>query len=100
MWSARYLTRIDFRVLPVIFCLMMISLLVVSSYTLDPSIDHTEELFFTPVTRTQAQWFALGIATYFFFAGLDYNKLREWTWLLYGLMLLSLIGLFFTDSIQ
>lgn len=100
MWSARYLTRIDFRVLPVIICLMMISLLVVSSYTLDPSIDHTEELFFTPVTRTQAQWFALGIATYFFFAGLDYNKLREWTWLLYGLMVLSLVGLFFTDSIQ
>lgn len=100
MWSARYLTRIDFRVLPVIFFLMIISLLVVSSYTLDPSADHTEEVFFTPVTRTQTQWFAIGILIYFFFAGLDYTKLREWTWLLYGLMILSLAGLFFTESIQ
>ncbi len=100
MWSARYLTRIDFRVLPIIFCLMMISLLVVASYTLDPSADHTEELFFTAITRTQTQWFAIGIVIYFFFAGLDYNKLREWTWLLYGLMILSLVGLFFTDPIQ
>ncbi len=100
MWSARYLTRIDFRVLPIIFCLMMISLLVVAAYTLDPSADHTEEVFFTSVTRTQTQWFAIGVLIYFFFAGLDYNKLREWTWILYGLMILSLVGLFFTNSIQ
>lgn len=100
MWSARYLTRIDFRVLPIIFCLMIISLLVVAAYTLDPSADHAEEIFFTSVTRTQAQWFAIGIFVYFFFAGLDYNKLREWTWLLYGIMIISLVGLFFTDTIQ
>jgi rod shape determining protein RodA len=100
MWSAKYLTRIDFRVLPIIFCLMMISLLVVASFTLDPTMDHTEEVFFTAVTRTQAQWFAIGILIYFFFAGLDYNKLREWTWLLYALMIISLAGLFFTEAIQ
>ncbi|CUI15803.1 Septum-peptidoglycan biosynthetic protein [Candidatus Protochlamydia naegleriophila] len=100
MWSPRYLTRLDFRVIPVIISLMVISLLVVSSFTMDPSSDHTEELFLTPVVRSQIQWFAIGLAVYLFFAGFDYNKLREWTWILYVIVLLSLIGLFFTDSIQ
>lgn len=100
MWTSRYLTRLDFRVIPVIFALMIISLLVISSYTLDPASDHTEEVFFTPVVRTQIQWFFLGSLVYIFCAGFDYNKLREWTWILYALMILSLVGLFFTDSIQ
>lgn len=100
MWSPRYLTRLDFRVIPVILSLMVISLLVVSSFTMDPSSDHTEELFLTPVVRSQIQWFAIGLVIYLFFAGFDYNKLREWTWILYVIVLLSLIGLFFTDSIQ
>src|SRR5262249_9608291 len=30
----------------------------------------------------------------------DYQKLREWTWFLYALMILALLGLFFTDSVQ
>lgn len=100
MWSSRYLTRIDFRVIPVIFALMIISLLVLSSYSIDPSSDHADESFFTPVVRMQIQWFAIGVFLYLLCAGFDYNKLREWTWLLYGLMILSLAGLFFTDSIQ
>lgn len=100
MWSSRYLTRIDFRVIPVILALMIISLLVISSYSIDPSIDHTDESFFTPIVRTQIQWFGIGTFLYLLCAGFDYNKLREWTWLLYGLMIISLVGLFFTDSIQ
>ncbi len=98
MWSARYLARLDFRVLPVILSLMVISLLVISSYTVDP--DNSEDIFFTPIVRTQIQWFFIGTLLYFFCAGFDYNKLREWTWILYALVILSLIGLFFTDSIQ
>jgi len=46
------------------------------------------------------QWFAIGSVIYFLCAGFDYNKLREWTWILYVLMIISLVGLFFTDSIQ
>ena len=49
MWSSRYLTRLDFRVIPVIFSLMLISLFVISAYTVDPSSDHTDEIFFTPI---------------------------------------------------
>lgn len=100
MWTSQYLTRLDFRVIPVILALMMISLLVVSSYTIDPASDHTEEVFFTPIVRTQIQWFCIGSFIYIFCAGFDYNKLREWTWIFYVLMILSLMGLFFTDSIQ
>lgn len=100
MWSSRYVARIDFRVIPVILALMLISLLVISAYTLDPTADFSEETFFTPIVRVQIQWFVIGSFLYVFCAGFDYNKLREWTWILYGLMILSLIGLFFTDSIQ
>lgn len=100
MWSSRYLTRLDFRVIPIIFSLMLISLLVISSYSLSSLSDHSEEVLLTPIARTQIQWFGIGSLLYLFFAGFDYNKLREWTWILYVLMILSLVGLFFTDSIQ
>lgn len=100
MWSTRYLTRLDFRVIPIILGLMLISLLVVSSYTLDSTTDHAEESFFTPLVINQIQWFAIGSVIYLICAAFDYNKLREWTWILYPLMIISLVGLFFTDSIQ
>ncbi|MBA3721261.1 MAG: FtsW/RodA/SpoVE family cell cycle protein [Parachlamydiaceae bacterium] len=100
MWSPRSLTRLDFRVIPIILALMLISLLVISAYSIDSQSDHTEEVFFTPMVKTQIQWFVIGSAVFLFCAGFDYNKLREWTWILYGIMLLLLIGLFFTDSIQ
>jgi rod shape determining protein RodA len=96
MWSARTLARLDFRVLPVIFSLMVISLLVISAH----SVVGEEDAFATPMVRSQLQWFAIGLGLYFFCAAFDYNKLREWTWLFYALMILSLVGLFFTDSIQ
>jgi rod shape determining protein RodA len=100
MWNSRYLNRIDFRVIPVILALMLISLLVISSYTIDPSSDPADEVFLTPIVRTQIQWFVIGSVVYVLCAGFDYNKLREWTWILYALMIISLVGLFFTDSIQ
>lgn len=100
MWNPRFLTHLDFRVIPVILGLMLISLLVISSYSINPLSDHAEESFFTPMVRTQIQWFIIGSFVYLFFAGFDYNKLREWTWILYALMIISLFGLFFTDSIQ
>lgn len=101
MWSYRYLTRIDFRMIPIILALMIASLLVISSHTVEhASSGFADETFFTHMVKTQIQWFLMSIAVFIFFAGFDYNKLREWTWLLYILMLVSLIGLFFTDSIQ
>ena len=100
MWSYRALSRIDFRVLPIIFALMLISLLVISSYSVEPGADFSEDVFFTPQVKRQIEGFLLGGAVFALVAGFDYNKLREWTWFLYLLMLLMLIGLFFTDPIQ
>lgn len=99
MWNYQYLSRIDFRIIPVVLGLMLISLLVISSYSVQGSSDIVEERFMTPIVRNQLQWFIIGVFVFLFFAAFDYNKLREMVWILYGLMILSLIGLFFTDSI-
>jgi len=92
MWSARLLRQIDLRVISVILSLMGISLIVISSYTGDSG-------FLTPLTLKQIQWFSIGSVVYAACALLDYNKLRELTWILYALMILALIGLFFTGPI-
>jgi len=100
MWSYHYLQRMDFRVIPIILGLMLTSLLVIASYTIQNSPDTVEETLLTPIVKSQIQWFFIGSLVYLFLAGFDYNKLREWTWLLYGVVLLALVGLFFTSSIQ
>ena len=100
MWRYQSLSRIDFRVIPIILGLMMISLLIISSYTAEITSEGIDETFFTPLVKHQMEGFILGLGVFLFFAGFDYNKLREWTWILYILMILSLIGLFFTDPIQ
>lgn len=99
MWDHRYLSRIDFRVIPILLALMCISILVISSTTSELHESLTETLF-TPIAKSQIQWFAIGWAVYFFFAGIDYRILREWTWGLYIVMLVMLAGLFFAPAIQ
>lgn len=99
MWNYQSLYRIDFRVVPVILALMFIGLLTISSYSIDPSPEGTEESFFTPMVITQCKWIVIGLGVFFFFAAFDYNKLREWTWILYGLVIVALIGVYFTDPI-
>jgi rod shape determining protein RodA len=78
---------------------MLISIMVIASVTADAS-DLTEETVLTRLASSQIRWFAIGWAVYFFFAGLDYRKLKEWTWFLYFGMLVMLIGLFFVPAIQ
>lgn len=99
MWDHRYIGRIDFRTIPILLILMCISLLVIAATTGDPG-DIGEENLFTPVAKSQLRWFAIGWCVYLFFAGLDYRKLKEWTWVLYFGMLVMLIGLFFVPAIQ
>lgn len=97
MWDHRYLKRIDFRLIPILLGLMCISLLVISATTMT---EGGEESFFTPFTKSQIKWFALGWVVYLFFAAFDYHKLRACTWILYVGMLFMLIGLFFVPAIQ
>lgn len=80
--------------------LMLISLLVIASSTVPNTPDGIDETFLTPVVKQQIRWFAIGTVVYLMLAAFDYNKLREWTWFLYAIVIVALIGLFFTPSIQ
>jgi rod shape determining protein RodA len=95
MGMATLLRRLDYRMIFIIFCLMGCSLLVISANT-----GGEEESFFTTGVKHQIKAYTIGWGVFFLFALMDYNKLREWTWGLYLLMILLLVGLFFTDSIQ
>ncbi|MFS8564456.1 MAG: FtsW/RodA/SpoVE family cell cycle protein [Rhabdochlamydiaceae bacterium] len=96
MWDHRYLRFIDFRTVPLLFLLMWISVLVISATTGEEGA----ETFFTATSNSQIQWFVIGWAIYFLFAGMNYHSLRSFTWLLYLIVILMLIGLFFTSPIQ
>ena len=89
-------SRIDLRVVLIILALMSISLLIISAGTV--SGPESEESFFTRATISQLQWFVIGWGIFILFASLDYNKLREWTWLLYGFMIVALVGVFFSGA--
>lgn len=99
MWKSRLLYRIDWRIVPIICALMIVSLLVISAT--DPACRlGYESNYFTPKVQSQLQRFLLGWAVFIFFAGIDYHKLREWAWFFYIIMVLSLLGLFFVPAIQ
>lgn len=78
----------------VIACIMLLSLFVLGSFP------HEDESFLSPLVRNQLRSCFVGWGVYIIVARLNYQRLREWTWLLYVAMILSLIGLFFTDAIQ
>jgi rod shape determining protein RodA len=85
--------------LPIIFCLMIISLLVISSMTAEVGEWETP-LFWTPLVKSQVRWFFLGWGIFFLTASFDYRKLRDWSLFLYVVVLLLLVGLFFVSPIQ
>jgi rod shape determining protein RodA len=97
MWDLKTLGRIDFRILPILLFLMCISLLVISSMT---GGDTEQEIFWTPLAKSQLRWYLLGWALFFLTASFDYRKLRDWSLPLYVGALLLLIGLFFVSPIQ
>lgn len=99
MWNHQVLSRLDFRSVLVVLVLMCISILVISSTTVEPT-EFGEDNFFTPATQSQLKWFGIGWAVYLFFAGFDYRRLRSVSWFLYAVMLVMLFGLFFTPAIQ
>lgn len=92
-------SRIDFRVFPVISCLMLISLFIISSMTGEVR-DWEDATFWTPLVKTQLRWFCLGWAVFFAAAYFDYRRLRDWGLFLYLGVILLLIGLFFVSPIQ
>lgn len=99
MWDPRVFSRIDWRIFPLVICLMAISLLVISATT--GSLDEWEEpIFWTPLVKSQMRWFCLGWFVFFFFTSFDYRRLRDWSLGMYIVTILLLLGLFFVNPIQ
>ena len=97
MWKPWILSRIDYRILPIILGLMTISLLVISSMTAEIADDGG---FWTPLVKTQLRWFCLGWVVFFLTSSFDYRHIRDWSLFLYIFIVLLLIGLFFVSPIQ
>lgn len=98
MWEPAFIKRIDFKTIPIIASLMMISLLVIYATTcISPGGDH---ITLSPFFKNQIRAFALGILVYLFLICFDYRKLRQWTWLFYLGILILLVGLYFTTPIH
>ncbi len=99
MWDHRVLSRIDFRLLPIIAGLMWISLLVISSMTGEAG-ELEGPSFWTPLVKSQVRWFCLGWIVFIVCSAFDYRKLRDWSLFLYIAAIVLLVGLFFTSPIQ
>lgn len=98
-FELKYLTRIDFRIFSVILVLMGVSIVVMSeAHSLSNIEEIVNEPFWTPLALSQLKWFVLGLIVYFLSASFDYNKLREWAWFFYFIMIIALVGLFFTTG--
>lgn len=97
MWKT-WSIRLDYRILPIMVGLMIISLLVISSMTAEMSEEGS--LFWTPLVKSQLRWFLLGWVVFFLASAFDYRKLRDWSLILYIVAIVLLIGLFFVSPIQ
>ncbi len=104
LWQYRYLRWIDWRTIPILAALMAISLLVISATTGEMrdlgQQDGDRSTFFTPYALSQMKWYAIGWIAYLFFACMDYRILKKIAIPLYLLMVVMLVGLFFTAPIQ
>ena len=68
----RTLAWIDWRILPIVISLMVISLLVISSMT-----SESEDIFWTPFVKSQLRWFLCGWIVFVAMAIFDYRKLQK-----------------------
>lgn len=97
MWDQKALYRMDFRFIPVVLILVGISILVISSMTTEQEL--LSNMLKSPFVKHQIQAFFIGCAIYIFFAGIDYHRYKEWTWILYTFVLLLLLGLYIAKPI-
>lgn len=110
MFEWRLLRRLHRGMVGSLLLLMALSLLVIASkasytYTqvcedLLPKEVQLNRSFWIPLVKSQCSWCSLGWCCFLACAALDYRRLREWSWPLYTLGLIALIGLFFAPSIQ
>ncbi len=71
MWNHRILSRIDWRIIPLMMALMFISLLIISAtdptYVFYTPGEGVEPSFFTPKVLQQLQHFIVGWGVFFSF---------------------------------
>lgn len=97
MRFSQFIKRLDYKMVGIIFILMCLSFVVISSST----IQHENSPgFFSATMKAQGRSYLVGWFFYFLVAWCDYRKIKNFTPLLYGCILLLLIGLFFTNPIQ
>ena len=99
MWTLRFVSRVDFRLIAIVLLLQLCGLLTISAYSHEFLLEPDETTFFLPAVKSQLQWLSFGWTCFFTAACVDYAKLREWAWVIYALGIIALIGLFFTDPI-
>lgn len=100
MRNIRYFSYVNLWVFFIIILLMAISVVVISSMDTSALFMTSSKGVFTQKSMMQIRHFALGWMVFIICMYLDYHKLRNWAWLLYSLMILSLVGLFFAPTVQ
>ncbi|MFZ4773315.1 MAG: FtsW/RodA/SpoVE family cell cycle protein [Chlamydiia bacterium] len=97
MRFSRFVKLLDYKMITIIFVLMCLSFIVISSST----IQHENSPgFFSQAVKAQGRSYLVGWFCYFLFAWWDYRKVKNFTPLLYLFVLILLVGLFFTNPIQ
>ncbi|WP_201456379.1 FtsW/RodA/SpoVE family cell cycle protein [Chlamydia sp. 17-3921] len=100
MKNYKYFNYINLWIFIIIILLMTLSLIVISSMDSLTIWEAPSKSLFTTKSLTQIKHFVLGWIVFFICMYLDYHKLRQWAWLLYLVMIMSLIGLFFVPAVQ
>ena len=81
MFDIGNLKRLDGRLLTCILFLMIVSILVITATTL-PNTLLVDQIYLSKLTKNQLCAFSLGWLCFFFFACLDYRRLKDWTWII------------------
>lgn len=84
-----FFSRLDFRLIPLIFCLNFIGLLNLYSATHGPNSTNVESLFIQQIVWLSAGWFIFFILTF-----LDYLWITKLVWIVY---ILNIGALVYTD---
>ncbi|OGN61503.1 MAG: rod shape-determining protein RodA [Chlamydiae bacterium RIFCSPHIGHO2_12_FULL_49_11] len=99
MFEPSFIKRSHWKMFGVMIILSLLGLLTILSTTLPPD-SSPEAITISPFVKSQLRAVCIGIFVYFVCVALDYRKLREWTLIFYLLILLMLIGLYFTPPIH
>ncbi len=101
MWSFTAISRIDMRVIIIALVIQLLGCCTIAAFSEHYLVEGEDSIsvFSLPQIRAQMMYIILSWIVFFIAVMFDYNKLREWTWILYVIALCALIGLFFTDPI-